>query len=219
MQHFAVESSKSERGSITVESSIIVPFIILCIASVIYMGMILHQRALIQSAAEMAAQAGAAAWAKGLCPIGIGKPDKESLEKIKLYRRIYDSEKTERLKQIEVYALELATKSQLIQPDDLVVKAAIKDYALLRRMEVEITKHIRLPLGKYMRMFGGSGRVEMTVKATASIDEPSELIRNTDFILDIEKELENKFPQLKNVGDKARDFLSQISNKLEEFIN
>jgi len=221
MRHFAdaVERGKCERGSITVESSIIIPFVILCIASVIYMGMILHQRALIQSAAEMAAQAGASAWAKGFGHVGTGKPDKESMDEIQLYRRIYDLKKEERLKEIEDYALELASKNQLIKPEDLTTKAVIRDYALLRRLEVEITKYIRLPLGEYMRLFGGSGRIEMTVKATASIDEPAELIRNTDFILDIEKELEVKYPELKNMGDKAREFLSRISGKLEEFIN
>jgi len=214
-----VETGRRERGSITVESSIIVPFIILCIVTAIYMGMILHQRALIQSAAETAARAGAAAWAKGLDSIETGIPDKQSLKEIKLYRRIYDPDKEDRLKQIEAYALKLATENQIIKPQDLNVKAEIRDYAILRRLEVEITKHIKVPFGKFMHLFGGSETVAITVKTTAPIDEPVELIRNTDFIIDIEKELENEYPQLKNVGDKVRDFMRSVSERLENFFN
>lgn len=212
MNH-AVESGRN-KGSITVEASIVVPVVILSILAVIYMGLLLYQRTLAQSAAEMAAEAGAAAWGSGINEISCGKPDKTYFENAKLYRRIFDADKEERLSIIENHALLMSARNELLRPEDTLAEAGIKDYAVSRKLEVSVTKRYSLPLGNVVRLFGGKGTVDIHVKAVASIDEPVELIRTTDFILDMERKLEREYPEIKNLGEKTREIINEIKAKL-----
>lgn len=209
---------KGKRGSITVEASIIVSLVILAIAAAIYIGLLLYQRALVQSAAEQAAEAGAMAWVTGTLELRTGKPIEGSFEEFELYRRIFDSEKQSRLESIEQYALAAAGRHELVEAVNSNAEAVIKDYVVSRKIEVTICKEYRLPFGRFLRLFGGSDTIEMTVKAVSAMDEPAELIRTTDFIIDIERKLENQFPELKDMGDKTRNALNEIKGKLEEFI-
>lgn len=215
---FTVEG-RQNKGSITVEASIIVPIIILSISAVIYIGLLLYQRALVQSAAEMAAEAGAGAWASGVSEISTGKPRPDSFEKINLYRRLFDSDKETRLECIEHYALSISSRNELLKPVETAAEAILKDYAVCRKLEVKIVKRYRLPLGKFLRIFSGSETFEICVEATSSINEPVELVRTTDFILDMEKKLENKYPGIKNLGEKARSTMNEIKGKLEKFFD
>ncbi len=205
-------------GSITVEASIIVPLVILAIAAAIYIGLLLYQRALVQSAAESAAEAGAIAWVSGTFELGTGKPMDGSFDEFALYRRIFDSDKKTRLESIEQYALDVAERHELVRAVSSSADAVVKDYVVYRKIEVTIHKEYKLPLGKFLKLFGGSDTIDMTVKAVSAMDEPADLIRNTDFIVDIEKKLENKFPELKDIGDKTRNAMNEIKEKLEQFI-
>ena len=210
---------RHNKGSITVEASIIIPIVILSISAAIYMGLLLYQRALVQSAAEMAAEAGAAAWASGISEIGTGKLTGDSFGEIKLYRRLFDGDRETRLECIENYAMTMASRNELLRPVASEAEAVLRDYAVYRRLEVRIVKQYSLPLGKFLRIFGGSDTVGICVKATSSIDEPVEIVRTTDFILDLEKKLENNYPSIKNLGEKTRSAMNEIKGKLEKFIN
>ncbi len=206
------------RGSITVEASIIVPVVILSIAAVIYMGLLLYQRAVIQSAAVTAAADGAVVWSSGIGEIGTGGISGGSFEKIKLYRRIYDSDGDACLEKIEEYAASLAGKGELLKPADTTIHAEVQDYAVCRKMVVGITKSYEVPLGRFLRLFGGSGSVTISAKGSSMLDEPVELIRNTDFMIDLEKELEKNNPELKNLGDKARGAMNRIKSRMDQFL-
>jgi hypothetical protein len=210
---------RQNKGSITVEASLIVPFVIISILAVIYMGLLLYQRAQVQSAADMAAEAGAAVWASGVSEIDTGKPKPDSFEEIKLYRRIFDNDIEERLASIESFALSTASRNELLHPIVTDSTAVIKDYAVCRKLEITVVKYYHIPLGNLLKIFGGSGAVEIRVKALSSIDEPVEFIRTTDFILDLEKKLENNNPSVRNLGDKTRNEMSEIKGKLENFLN
>jgi len=212
-----VEGRKS-RGYITVEASIIVPVIILCIAAVVYMGLLLQQKAAIQSAAESAAEAGALAWSSGTDVSWAGKPSKDDFKKPEIYRRLFEGGKEKRLGDIEEYALELAAHNELIKPVDTSVTAELKDYVIYKKLVVSVRKSYKNPLGGLFGLFGKSKTIEITAMAVTTVDEPAELIRTTDFILDIEKKLENKFPGLKNLADKTRNTMDEMKNKLSQFM-
>lgn len=211
-------SQRGRRGSITVEASIIVPLIILSVTAAIYTGLLLYQQALLQSAVEEAAESGAMAWASGTFELKTGKPDKNSFEDFKLYRRLYDSEKEVRLECIEQYALSKAARNELVRAVNSSAQAVVNDYVVCRELEVTVMKEYRLPLGRFLKLFGGSDSIQMEVKANSVIDEPAEHIRTTDFIIDIERKLENKFPELKEFGDKTREALNKIKEQLEQFM-
>lgn len=204
-------------GSITVEASIIVPIVILSIAAAIYAGLLLYQRELVHTAASMASEAGAACWASGTAELVTGKPAREGSEEFRLYRRLYDSNKESRLEAIEQYALSLAARNELVKPVESSAEATVKDYAVYRRLEVSISKKYNLPVGKFLKLFGGSDSIVISVKSVSTINEPVELIRTTDFIVDFERKLEDKFPGMKKLGEKTRKAMNDIKDKIGEF--
>lgn len=205
-----------ERGSITVEASIIIPLVVLSIAAAFYIGMLLYQKALLQSAAEEAAEAGAAVLVSGTAELGSYRSDRES-DGFRLYRRLYDSDREAGLRKIEEYAVSLASRNELIKHADITAEATVRDHIVYRKLEVSLCKYCSIPMGKFMRIFGGSERVRISAKAAATVSEPAELIRNVDFIIDLEKKLEEKFPGLKKAGDKIRETMNDLKKRLERF--
>jgi hypothetical protein len=205
----------AQKGSITAEASIIIPLVILCLAAVIYIGLLLYERSLVQSAAEMAAEAGAAAWASGTGAIETSRPT----EDFRLYRRIFDSDKNERLKRIEDYALSLSCRNEIVPSYGASAEAEVKDYAVYRKLEVTVSKDYKMPLGRVVRIFGGSGDITISAKAVATINDPAELIRTADLVIDTEKKLEKKFPELKKIGDKTRETMKDMKERLEKFLD
>lgn len=207
-----------KRGSITVEASIVIPLVILSISAALYVGMLLYQKALLQSAAGAAAEAGAAIWAAGsLDPVSCRLDS--GLGSFRLYRRMYDGDRETRLKRIEEYALSLASRNELVKSEETTVEAVVRDYIIFRRLDVKICKCYNIPLGKFMKIFGGSDKVRITATAVSTVNEPAELIRNTDFIIDLERKLEARFPELKKVGDKTRESMNELKERLERFVD
>ncbi len=214
-----IRKTDARRGSTTVEAAVIVPTIILSILAVIYIGLLLYQKSAIQSAAEMAAEAGATAWVSGVCEIGTNKMTPEDFDKIKLYRRIFDSGKEARLNSIEAYAVYLSSQNELIKSKNIEAEAVIKNFVLFKRLEVTVKKQYSIPLGNFLSVFGASGEITIASKAVASIDEPAEFIRTADYIIDIGKNIENNNPELKNLADETRNALNKMKNKLDTFLN
>ena len=213
-----IVEGRKNAGSITVEASIIIPVIVLCIAAVVYMGLLLQQKAAIQSAAESAAEAGALAWASGTDVPGAGKPTDEDIKEPGLYRRLFDSEKEKRLGDIEEYVLELAGRNELIKPIDTSVTAELKNYVVYKKLVVSVSKSYKNPLGGLFGLLGKSKTIDISAVAVSTVEEPAELIRTTDFILDIEKKLENKFPEIKDLADKTRSTMNEMKDKLSKFL-
>ena len=121
------QNNAGEKGSITVEASIIIPLVILSISAALYIGMLLYQKALLQSAAEEAAGAGAAVWASGTAALESYRPDRGS-DGFRLYRRIYDSGREARLREIEEYAVSLASRNELIKSESITAEATVRDH-------------------------------------------------------------------------------------------
>ena len=84
---------------------------------------------------------------------------------------------------------------------------------------MKISSCYNLPLGNFLKLFGGSGMYRINVKAVSVVDEPEELIRTTDFIIDLEKKLEEKFPEIKDLGEKSRNAMNDIKQRLEKFMD
>ena len=214
-----INGRDAQTGSITAEASIIIPLVILCIAAVIYIGLLMYQRSLIQSAAEMAAEAGAAAWASGTGAIVTSRPAHPESKDFRLYRRIFDSGRDQRLKRIEEYAMALSSQNEIVTSSGTAAEARVIDYAVYRKLEVTVIKHYKIPLGRLVMLFGGSDTVTISVKAVSTINDPAEFIRTADLVIDIEKKLESKFPELKKIGDKTREALNGIKDKLGDFMD
>ncbi len=213
-----IVEGRQNRGSITVEASIIVPLVILSICAVIYMGLFLYQRALVQSAAEAAAGAGAASWDAGADMLVISRPEDPDSEGFKLYRCIIDSERDVKLEKIKAYALSASSRNEIIPAVETATDVEVVDYAVYRKLEVTISKKYKIPFGRLVKLFGGKETAEISVKAVSTINDPAEFIRTADLVIDIEKKLENEFPELEEIGSKTRETMNGIKDKLKNFL-
>ena len=207
------------RGSITVEASIIVPITILSIVALIYIGIVFYQQAQIRSAADMAVEAGADVWSDALADMGTGRAEMLDSAGGSLYWRLVDNESDEKLERITRYTEKALEKGKLLNAATTKVSVNIRDYIVYKKLEVSVENTYELPLGSLLKIFGASGRFSIKVKSESVIDEPVELIRNVDFAIDLEKELEDRFPELKNLREKTRDTLTGVKGKINEFLD
>lgn len=193
--------------------------IILSIAALVYVGIVLYQQAQIRSAADMAAEAGAAAWSRVKADTGTGKVEISDIGSGSLYWRLVDSGRDEKLRRIMRYTEKVMEKGRLLTAVTSDISVDIRDYIVYKKLEVAVENTYELPLGSLLRIFGASGRFSIKAKSESVIDEPVELIRNVDFAIDLEKELEDRFPEFKDLREKTRDALSSVKGKISEFLD
>jgi hypothetical protein len=191
---------------------------LLCLAAFIYIGLVLYQRAQIQSAADMTAETGAAVWSRLQADTGTGRTKLKDFGEKGLYWRLVDTGREEKLKRIEEYAEKILEKGRLIKPESSSVSADIRDYAIYKKLILVVENRYELPFGRFLHMFGASGLFSIKVTSEAVVDDPVELRRNVDFAVDIEKELEDKFPAFKDIREKTGDILSGVKGKIDDFL-
>lgn len=213
------ETESTIKGSITVEASIIIPTVILTVIAVIYMSVLWFHYAFIKSTANTAAERGAVSWNFKERHVGTGKVYKDFFKKRNLYWRFGDRDKEAKLQKIKEYINRELDRYHLLTPLDVKVGVVIKEYIIYKKLVVTIENSYRVPAAGLLKVFGFSDTYVIRVQSEALIDDPTEFIRNTDFVIDVERELENKCPEFKDVAEKARDVLSKTKEKVNDFIN
>lgn len=219
MGEFRLRKSNTEKGSITVEASIVTPVVLLSIIAVILAGLLLYQRALMQSVADRAIEAGALTWENTFCNIATGRIKTDELSDSGLYWRLFETDKEEKKAKVKGYAEELLKKNNILKPESSSVSVSILDFAVYKRLELTIENTYRLPGGSVLRLFGSGGKFKLNISSCVVVNDAAELIRNTDFLLNTEKELEDRYPGLKDLGDKTRGVFSKVKDGIVKFMD
>lgn len=206
-----------QKGSMVVEASIVVPIIILAVIAILYICILLYQKAIMQSLADKAAELGAAAWSSGSSDFETGRLRIDELGKVGLYWRIFDLQSENKKSRVWNFVESKLAVKNVFQGFDPEVDIELKDYILYKKLVVTIRRNYPIPLGKLLEVFGFQRYYTVSVRSEAVIKEPVEFIMNTDFILDTERELEAKYPELKDLGDKTRELISNIKGKINDF--
>jgi len=210
--------SAREGGSITVEAAIVVPVVILSIAALIYIAILMYQQAYIQSLASRSAEMGAASWNNTLKDFETGKIDKENLDKAGLYWRMLDTGKQSKMSKVLDY-INSKIEDSIVYPGSRKVDVKLNDYIVYKKLIVTIECTCKIPFGEFLKLFGIKKDYTIRAQSEVAISDPAEFIRNTDFILDTGREIELKYPQIKNIGDKSREVIENVKEKIQEFIN
>ncbi len=172
-----------QRGSFTVEASIIFPFIILCIVTLMYVGALLYQQVYLQALANKAVQRGAIIWDNPSKDMYIGRVTKQSLSEGGLYWRLLDSNKEKKIKKIEAYIDRQLNTFSILESSDYSVNVEAHDYVVYKKLKVSIANTYKIPVGQLLRMFGMSDLFTITVMSESVVNDSDELIRNSDFII------------------------------------
>ena len=206
------------KGSIVVEASLIFPIVFLIVVAVIYFCLIIYQKAYIQSLADIAVERGAAGWNNPTKDMSTGGVSKANMNSGGLYWRLIDfrvKDKEERVKEYIKTRLNGHAVLGFSSPPEVNVK--MYDYIAYKVLEISINVRYKIPVGKVLKMFGLSEHYEVSVKSSAVINEPAEFIRNTDFVLNLEKEFEKSHPAYQNAANNIRVSMDNIKAKIDKF--
>lgn len=208
---------KRQRGSITVEASIIIPIVILSLIAAIYAGTLLYHRACLQAAADNAAERGILAWNGAGGDFESRETEISRIGVQGLYRRIFDPLEKEKEAWLACYAVSAQGAPLILGEPERHVRVEVKNYLIFQKLAVTIEETYRPPLGKLADIFGFGETYVLKAGAEAIVNDPAEFIRNTDFVIDIEKELEKKYPGFGSLADEIRRVMADVKEKISSF--
>lgn len=223
-----------KRGSMTVEASIIVPTMIISLILVIYICLFLYQQTYLQSVANSAAERGASTWNNMSKDMYIEYIDKNEIENTSLYWRLPEAfssdDKKKKLERVTGFVESNVSKYSLFDKKNgamnseynyrnLSVDCSISDYIIYKKLEVKVSEEYKIPFKNLLGAFGLNGSITLSAKSEAVIDDPVEFVRNTDFVIDSIREIDDKTGgKLEGVLDKVTGSFSKLSNKLKDFL-
>lgn len=211
--------SRSNKGSMTVEAAVVIPVVILCITAVFFMIILMYQRACLQALTDIAAERGAACWNNDGRDIATGKTSLKDLREQGLYWRIYDAAKEDKERKIEEYIASETGKRDVLTAESRESSTGMRNFVIQKRIEAKVKWNYRIPALKYLSLFGIERYSSADAAAVSSVNDPAELIRNTDFVIDLERELEMKYPAIREIGDKARKVMSDIKERVKNLFD
>ncbi len=217
---------KNNKGSMTVEASLIFPVIFLIVVGLIYITVFLYEQAYVKSLADRASERGAAIWKNPESDMQIGMVKLEDFQENDPYWRLYDGNIAAKENSIEAYITNLLAEYSILKNKDsagkvtgITVNAEVKNYIVYKKLTVNVIKSFDLPLGNALSIFGIERTVSISAKSEALIYEPAEFIRTTDFVIDMGERVDdatgNNFEKIRN---KVLSFLEGIGKKVTSFL-
>jgi len=206
-------------GSITVEASIIVPIVVMAVTAIVYMSILWFCHSSIHSIINKAAERGAASWRSVSSDINTGKTYLHLMSGGSLYWRLYDKDKEIKLKRIKEHALFDLSRCSIIKPVNIKVDAETREYIIYKKVVVTVESSYKVPAAGLLKIFGFKDTYTIKAKSESIINDSSEFIRNTDFIIDLERELESRYPELRSLAEKSRSVLHNTKQKVKELVN
>lgn len=200
---------QSNRGSIVVEAALIVPIVIITTIVVLYIMLIIFQTSLMQITANNIAERAAATYYNNHASVLSGRISKGNIASLGLYRR-WTSNLSFEESDFGTTALNtLMQKSILKGSSSLDIKRS--GNIISQRITVSLNSTYENPLGYLTTLWGLNNKISLRVKAVSTIDDPTEFIRNSDFII----ETASKVPIISEFEAAWQD----IINKIIDYIN
>ncbi len=217
----------NNKGSFVVEASIVFPIVVFVVFLVIYICFVLYQQVCLQAVANEAAQLGSANW-NNIILFKSSFADVVSIDELNddnsgLYWRILDPNKDFKIEIINEYLeqklkineqsedgdLEKNIYMDVKSKDNIEINVKLDDFFVHKELIVQISKNFKTPFDKFKEIFGFKEGFCITVQAQSVINEPTELIRNTDFIFDIVDEIDE--------NNNIQKTMSKIKSAIDRF--
>ena len=211
-----------ERGSYTVEISMIFTLIVFVILTLMFTFLYMQQKASLVSAASFAAQQGAELWLDSRRSMENGEIDKGEADSIsyrvfdnllfsnKTFEGYFEEEQISNGKSRLVLKMDVGNslpsqkvksigealckriESTALKPRNTKLRITYTNNALRGKISVEIIQEIKVPLGGIKAFFDGKDTLTLKGQATAAVTEPAEYIRNIDLAIELSKRLGSK---------------------------
>lgn len=195
--------AKKNRGSFTVEMTILFPAIFFVILGILNMCIIHYQNIAASSAAMRAAARTASYWeyADGRHPAifqdisGAQMINNDSFTEHDPYRYIFDTKSGTKQANASAYASKLIgdLPKLVAEHEDISTPVVTKSGNLFEKyVTVTVERKDTVPLSSLFKKFGITIRTENTITAKARLNNPGEFVRNMSFVFDTAKEWSGK---------------------------
>ena len=187
-----------------VEAALIVPIVIIAVMVVLYIMLIIFQTSLMQITVNNIAERAAATYYNDSSSLISGRTSKEHIVSLGLYRR-WVPNSTFQQTEFETAALSSLHQNSILKgSNSLDIKRS--GNIISQRITVYLNCAYENPLGSLTSLWGLSNKINLRVKAEATINDPAEFIRNSDFIL----ETASKIPVISDFESKWQDIINRI---------
>ncbi len=199
---------KKHKAMFTLEATIVVPTILIAIFAVLFAFQVLYQYVVIEYAASFGAERGAMLWDYDYSGVDFVKGTVG--EKNSLYFDLdffdWGGEKNEKTQRIEMETKKIADSLTLVG-GDIKVSAKTKNSIIGNSIEVTVTQDINIPFQSLIAYFN-NGNMGLTSKSSASLYDPDEFIRNSDYLYELANSI---ISQVKSNFDKIKSKKSEKS--------
>ena len=205
----------SEHGSMTLESAIVVPIVLLTTFMMFYLTVVIYERAAVQTAANGAAISASICWSNGgVDPAGIlSTPDGTEAYKAypdELYWRIFDGKRTTKEGNASTEAMNLFQRGGLNGFTDALAFTQFHGGIFTKSVHIGVESDVFLREERVPAGFGVHSHFKTALGTQSVIPDIPEFQRNVDFVVDIEQQLEERYPELKEAMDKYRSLIDRI---------
>jgi hypothetical protein len=218
----------------TVEASLIIPAVIISLIVLVYICFMLYEQSYIKALANTASERGAATWANSSKDMYVEFIDKKGFGSTSLYWRAGEffskDDKLKKFDKINTFVLESISKYSLFDKNKgtltlkytdskMNVQCDLEDYIIYKKLKVTIEEEYNLPLSNMFKVFGIDMEFKISASSESVVDDPAEFVRNTDFVIDSIREIDQKTGgKLEGVMDKVTGTFDKFSGKLKSFL-
>lgn len=218
-----------QKGSYTVEVSMVFTVVVLAMLALIFMFAYMLQKVSLMRVNAYAAQQGAEIWTDSRKDIDNTVID-VSKDRDSLYYRVNDNllfgemtfewsngeitEKSDlsslparKMERVKNYIFK-SLKTSILKPRNTNVNISYKNNLLRGQIIVEITQEISIPFGNIKAFFGGKDTVVLKSRSASAVVEPAEYIRNVDLAVELSKKIGD--------GISLKDIINKIRNDGEQ---
>lgn len=183
---------KDERGSYTVEASIVVPFIIIFLFGLILSFLYMSQKTFLLKTAQYGAQQGAEICLNGTRNFDNGafEYSKKGIKREGLYFKMSGSKKEEIIRQ----QIQKELSKGIISPKNVDIDVKYdKGFIGNGMVYVTMAQNVKVPFSNIKALFDGKEYLTLKVEANASVCNPTRKIRDIDLLLECAQRSEQWF--------------------------
>ncbi len=212
--------NKNEQGDVVVEATVILPIAILCVIFLLYTSIFICQKALLQSALETSvvyfkntltdnyvSQNEAVAYTAGEDSVVAQGNSYSATQPLNPYAKYVVGKKKLSQSEFETYFNSIA--KNLLYKENLELKIDYSNYILFKEIKVTAEQQLKFPID--LSVIGIDGDVDLSAAVRVAVVDHDELIRNTDYAIDI---LEDT--KVGEVAGKIASKVSEVYNKMRE---
>lgn len=200
----------NQKGSMTLETSIVFCAIFFCVIAVIYMCLLIYHQTCNEALAEKTSRKAAATWNNIDEDMFIKKKTIQELSNNQLYEEIIDAQiDKKRLKALKYIAF-YHNPFKVLKSDNSCVEIKIQNSIVNRKIEISILEQYKIPIGEILNTIGIENIFKFSAKSKSFINKPTGFINNTDFIIETYNEIDRKY-----LNEKMNEKLRGISEKFD----